>query len=40
MFVYQSEYVVKILKRFHMDNAHKLNTHALIRTLDSKKDPF
>ena len=23
-----------------MDNAHKLNTHALIRTLDSKKDLF
>ena len=29
-----------MLKRFHMDNAHPLSTHMIIRTLDPNKDPF
>ena len=38
--VHQSAYTEKILKRFHMDNAHPLSTPMVVRTLDPKKDPF
>ena len=38
--VHQSAYTEKILKRFHMDNAHPLSTHMVVRTLDPKRDPF
>ena len=38
--IHQSAYVEKILERFYMYNAYQLNTHMLIRILDSKKDPF
>ncbi|KAI9177172.1 hypothetical protein LWI28_011928 [Acer negundo] len=38
--VHQSAYTEKILKRFHMDNAHPLSTHMVVRILDHKNDPF
>ena len=40
MFVPQSEYVEKILKRFHMDITHLLSNQLVIRTFDLKKDTF
>ncbi|KAK4391574.1 Retrovirus-related Pol polyprotein from transposon TNT 1-94 [Sesamum angolense] len=36
----QSNYIEKVLKRFHMNNAHPLSTPMVIRSLDVNKDPF
>jgi Reverse transcriptase (RNA-dependent DNA polymerase) len=40
IFVHQSNYIQKILKRFNMDKAHPLSTPMVIRSLDMKKDPY
>uniref|UniRef100_A0A2N9I6F2 GAG-pre-integrase domain-containing protein n=1 Tax=Fagus sylvatica TaxID=28930 RepID=A0A2N9I6F2_FAGSY len=38
--IHQSTYTEKVLKHFHMDNAHPLSTPMVVRSLDVKKDPF
>ncbi|XP_070013532.1 uncharacterized mitochondrial protein AtMg00810-like [Nicotiana sylvestris] len=40
IFVHQSTYTEKILKRFYMDKAHPLSIPIVLRSLDIKKDPF
>jgi hypothetical protein len=40
IFVHQSMYTEKVLKRFYMDNAHPLSTPMVVRSLDVKNDPF
>ncbi|KAK4400311.1 Retrovirus-related Pol polyprotein from transposon TNT 1-94 [Sesamum angolense] len=40
IFIHQSNYIEKVLKRFHMNNAHPLSTPMVIRSLDVNKDPF
>ncbi|KAL0560271.1 hypothetical protein IC582_000671 [Cucumis melo] len=40
IFVHQSTYIEKILKRFYMDKAHLLNIPMQVRSLDVKKDIF
>ncbi|CAN4088532.1 unnamed protein product [Withania somnifera] len=40
IFVHQSTYTEKILKRFYMDKAHPLSTPMVVRSLDVNKDPF
>jgi hypothetical protein len=40
IFVHQSNYMEKVLKRFYMDNAHPLSTPMVVRSLDVNKDPF
>ena len=40
IFVHQSAYVEKVLKRFYMDEAHPLSTPMVVRSLDVNKDPF
>ena len=40
VFVHQSTYTKKILKRFYMDKAHPLSTPMVVRSLDVKNDPF
>ena len=40
IFVHQSAYISKVLKRFYMDNAHPLSTLMVVRSLDVNKDPF
>ncbi|KAL0418698.1 UNVERIFIED_CONTAM: Retrovirus-related Pol polyprotein from transposon TNT 1-94 [Sesamum radiatum] len=40
IFIYQSNYIEKVLKRFHMNNAHPLSTPTVVRSLDVNKDPF
>ncbi|CAN4123977.1 unnamed protein product [Withania somnifera] len=40
IFIHQSAYTEKILKRFYMDNAHPLSTQMVVRSLDVNKDPF
>ena len=40
IFVHQSTYTKKILKKFYMDRAHPLNTPMVVRSLDVNKDPF
>ena len=40
IFVHQSMYTEKVLKRFYMDNAHPLSTPMVVRSLDAKNDPF
>lgn len=40
IFVHQSNYTEKVLKRFHMNNAHPLSTPMVVRSLDVEKDPF
>ena len=40
IFVHQSAYISKVLKRFYMDNAHPLSTPMVVRSLDVNKDPF
>ena len=40
IFIHQSAYTEKILKKFYMDKAHPLSTPMIVRTLDPKKDPF
>jgi Reverse transcriptase (RNA-dependent DNA polymerase) len=40
IFVHQSNYIQKILKRFNMDKAHPLSTPMVVRSLDVKKDSY
>ena len=40
IFVHQSNYTEKILKRFHMDKAHPLNSPMVVRSLNVNDDPF
>ena len=40
IFVHQSTYTEKVLKRFYMDKAHPLNSPMIVRSLDVKNDPF
>ena len=38
--IHQSTYTKKVLKHFHLDNAHPLNTPMVVRSLDVKNDHF
>ena len=38
--VHQSTYTEKVLKRFGMDKALPLSTPMVVRSLDTKKDPY
>ena len=40
IFVHQTTYTQKVLKRFYMDKAHPLSTPMVVRSLDPTKDPF
>ena len=40
IFVHQSAYISKVLKRFYMDDAHPLSTPMVVRSLDVNKNPF
>ena len=40
VFIHQSAYSEKILKRFYMDKAHPLSTLMVVRSLEVSKDPF
>ncbi|KAL0447916.1 UNVERIFIED_CONTAM: hypothetical protein Slati_1919500 [Sesamum latifolium] len=40
IFIHQSNYIEKILKRFHMDNAHLLSTPMVVQSLEVNRDPF
>jgi hypothetical protein len=40
IFVYQSAYIDKILKKFNMDKAYPIKTPMVVRSLDIEKDPF
>ncbi|KAL4033390.1 hypothetical protein IC575_006477 [Cucumis melo] len=40
IFIHQSTYTEKILKRFYMDKTHPLNIPMVVRSLDVKKDTF
>ncbi|KAK4394353.1 Copia protein [Sesamum angolense] len=40
IFIHQSNYIEKVLKRFHMNNAHPLSTPMVVRSFDVNKDPF
>ncbi|KAF3666157.1 Protein trichome birefringence-like 19 [Capsicum annuum] len=40
IFVHQSVYTEKVLKRFYVDGAHPLSTLMVVRSLDVNKDPF
>ncbi|KAL0371809.1 UNVERIFIED_CONTAM: Copia protein [Sesamum calycinum] len=40
IFIHQSNYIEKVLKRFHMNNAHPLSTPMVVRSLDVNKDLF
>ncbi|CAL2237733.1 unnamed protein product [Prunus armeniaca] len=40
IFIHQSTYTEKVLKRFYMDKAHPLSSHMVVRSLDVKKDHF
>ncbi|CAA0833362.1 Protein OBERON 4, partial [Striga hermonthica] len=40
IFVHQSNYTKRVLKRFNMDKANPLSTPMVNRTLDVEKDPF
>ncbi|XP_049364619.1 secreted RxLR effector protein 161-like [Solanum verrucosum] len=40
IFIHQSTYTEKVLKRFYMDKSHPLSTPMVVRTLDINKDPF
>ncbi|KAL2250260.1 UNVERIFIED_CONTAM: Retrovirus-related Pol polyprotein from transposon TNT 1-94 [Sesamum indicum] len=40
IFIHQSNYIEKVLKRFHMDKAHPLSTPMVVRSLDVNKDHF
>ena len=40
IFVHQSTYTEKVLKRFYMDNAHPLNSPTVVRSLEVDKNPF
>jgi len=40
IFVHQSNYIQKMLKRFNMDKAHPLSTPMVVRSLDIKNDHY
>jgi hypothetical protein len=40
IFVHQSNYIQKMLKRFNMDKSHPLSTPMVVRSLDVKKDHY
>ena len=40
IFLHQSNYTAKVLKRFYMDKAHPLSTLMVVRSLEVNKDPF
>jgi ribosomal protein L30/L7E len=40
IFVHQSNYIQKMLKRFNMDKVHHLSTLIVVQSLDMKKDPY
>jgi Reverse transcriptase (RNA-dependent DNA polymerase) len=40
IFVHQSNYIQKMLKRFNMDKTHPLSTPLVVRLPDVKKDPY
>ncbi|KAL0291394.1 UNVERIFIED_CONTAM: Retrovirus-related Pol polyprotein from transposon TNT 1-94 [Sesamum calycinum] len=40
IFIHQTNYIEKVLKHFHMNNAHPLSTPMVVRSLDVNKDPF
>ena len=40
IFIHQSTYTEKVLKRFYMDKTHPLNIPMQVRSLDVKKDIF
>ena len=40
IFVHQSNYIEKILKRFNMDKANPLSTPMVVRSLNIETDPF
>ncbi|XP_074322872.1 secreted RxLR effector protein 161-like [Apium graveolens] len=40
IFVHQSAYIDKVLKRFIMNKAYPVSTLVIVRSLEKKKDPF
>ncbi|XP_059306192.1 secreted RxLR effector protein 161-like [Lycium ferocissimum] len=40
IFVHQSAYTAKVLKRFYMDEAHPLSTPMVVRSFGMNKNPF
>ena len=40
IFVHQSSYLEKVLKRFYMDNSHPLSNPMVVRHLEAEKDQF
>ena len=40
IFIHQSTYTEKIVKRFYMDKAHPLSTLMVVRSLNVKNDIF
>ncbi|CAH9125250.1 unnamed protein product, partial [Cuscuta epithymum] len=40
IFIHQSNYTEKLLKRFYMDKAHPLNSPMVVRSLNVHDDPF
>ena len=40
IFVHQSNYIERVLKRFFMDKAHPIGTPMVVRSLNMKNDPF
>ena len=40
IFIHQTTYTEKILKRFYMDKSHPLSTPMIVRSLDVEKDQF
>ncbi|XP_047261361.1 secreted RxLR effector protein 161-like [Capsicum annuum] len=40
VFIHQTAYTQKVLKRFYMDKVYPLSTTMVVRSLDVSKDPF
>ena len=40
VFIHQSTYTKKVLKRFYMDKSHPLSSPMVVRSLEVTKDPF
>ena len=38
--IYQSTYIEKVMKRFHMDKSHPLSSPMVVRSFEVTKDPF
>ena len=38
--IHQSTYIEKVMKRFHMNKSHSLNSPMVVRSLEVTKDPF